>query len=321
MTAPPPQEPAPYAAPALAMPDLAIFGRRATRRAVVRGVLRTAVLALVLYVLFGLLGSVVGFTVYKATGRDDAFERVGIVGMSVAHPTLNTGTQSFGTQRFGWWRMTKTDSYVQPDGSLMQTDLRMDVLGRITVKSPLGSKLDQALFEGRARPTQAAAFVRGLPPSAVADAIVDFEAPLDNDALTALTADPRVAKLVLGQTMFYEDPFAGPRRAYRVDGNTTYSDGAAPKRTVAWPTRTTYGYPEFAKWTAALKQSDDANLARLGLPPSATLKRLGKASLVHGVYVEDATPGDLALLLANPRVRSITPVDVRLTIANRDQSR
>jgi hypothetical protein len=314
-SSPPAEEPA-----AVKLPDLAMFRRSVTRRAVFRGVLRTAVLAVGLYVLFSLLGSVVGFATYKLTGRDDAFQRVGVVGLNVAHPDLERGQQSFGTQSWGWLHTTKTDRYVQADGGVVQTDVRMDLLGRISVKSPLGSRLDRALFDGRATPEQAATFVRGLPASAVADVVVDFRQPLDNDGYTALMADPRIAKLVIGEVTYYEDPFAGPRRAYRREGNSSYSRDNVADRSVAW-SGMNYPFTSFADWTRALTGSDDGNLDRLGLPDSATLKRLGAASLVHGVYIKDATPADLKVLLDNARVRSVTPVDVRLTILNRDQAR
>src|SRR4051812_37805106 len=150
MTTPPTASP-----PAPGFPDLAMFARGATRRAVLRGLLRTALLVVVLFVLFSLLGTVVGFAAFKLTGRDDAFERVGVVGLFVAHPTLTRGNQSFGTETFSWLHTTKTDRYRQPDGSYVQTEVRMDLLGRISVKSPLGNALDEALYEGRASDAQA----------------------------------------------------------------------------------------------------------------------------------------------------------------------
>ncbi|MCU1674516.1 MAG: hypothetical protein JWN77_2629 [Frankiales bacterium] len=305
----------------MTLPDLAIFGRGRTRRAVVRGLLRTALLALVLWVAFGLIGSIVGFAAFSISGRDDTFERVGVVGLNVAHPSIDRGRQSFGAQTFGWLRTTKTDKYVQPDGSFVQTDVRMDLLGRISVKSPPGSRLDQALFEGRASPEQAARFVRDLPASAVADVVVDFKTPLSNNAYTALMRDPRIAKMILGEVTYYEDPFAGPRRLYRRDGGSEFSGSSAvAERSVAWGGMN-YPFSSFAAWTRALKKSDDGNLSRLGLPSSAELKKLGEASLIHGVYIKNATPSDLNVLLGNASVRSITPVDVRFTILNRDQSR
>lgn len=302
------------------MPELAMFGRGATRRAVLRGLFRTALLALVLYFLFALVGSIVGFTAFKLGGRDEAFERVGVVGLNVAHPAVDRGQQSFGTQHWGWLHTVKTDKFVQPDGSLVQTDVRMDLLGRISVKSPLGSRLDQALFEGRATPTQAAAFIGGLPASAVADVVVDFTTPLDEAGYAAFQADRRVAEMTFRAVTFYEDPFAGPRRAFRRDGGGQFTDGTAANRSVAW-SGMNYPFTSFASWTRALKRSDDGNLARLGLPDSATLKKLGEESLVHGLYIKNLTPTDLRLLAGNGHVRSVTPVDVRLTILDRDQSR
>jgi hypothetical protein len=195
----------------------------------------------------------------------------------------------------------------------------MDLLGRISVKSPLGNTLDEALYEGRASNTQARAFVRGLPASAVADVVVDFTRPLDNNSLTTLMREPHIAKLALGAISFYEDPFAGPRRAFQREGGTSRFFDNAPDRSVAW-SGSNYPYNNFAAWTRALKKSDDANLARLGLPDSSALKKLGTASLVHGMYLKDVPADQLALLLDNPLVHSLTPVDVRLTILNRDQS-
>ncbi len=303
----------------LRFPDPALFDRRATRGAVLRGLFRTAGLVLALYLAFSFVGSLVGYAAFKYHDRSNAFERVGVVGFAVAHPGIDTRSQRSGTTSWGWLHTTKSDRYLQPDGTNVQTRVRMDTAGRISVDGELTDQLDRALADGRATAAQARAFVDGLPGSAVSDVIVDLTTPLTEQRFADLSLGALKIDNPFFQVRFYDDPYAGARRRLRVQDSKSTFDLTAPDRPVAWSDGTV-GYQTFGAWTRALRSSDDANLGRLGLPSSRALKELGRLSLVHGVLLRNVSPAQLKTILTNPAVRTITPVTVRFTILNRDRS-
>ncbi len=302
------------------LPELRMFEPGATRGAVVRGLLRTAMLAAALLVAAKLLGYLVGYVNLSLHGGSPRLDRVGTTAFDVGHPDLARPNGESRNTGSGWLHTTETVQRSFADGVGITFRVRMDLLGRITVQGPQPTALDQALLGGRARPAQVKAFVATLPASALTDVVVDLVRPLPAEAVIGL--QDRLGLFTSARSglelpaVFYDDPFAGARRVLRVTGSSFYG-GSGPDRPVSWRGSDADG---FHRWTASLRSSDDGDLARLGLPSSAALRRLGDHPRAHGLLISDLTVAQLGALLRDPAVRTLTPVSVRFTILDRDRS-
>ena len=290
-------------------PELAIFDPRATRGAVVRGLVRTAMLVGAAWLAFLFLGELTGYALFRLHDRNGAFDRVGLTGYEVGHPgvVMQTSTLGRGEPESGWRGSSQRVVTGRSDYRI-----RMSVWGDLTADRRAEDDVDRALREGEASRAQSTAFVEGLPAAAVTDAVVSLRAPMDDTRAVDVLED-----LDLHVTRsFYDDPFAGARHVFRQDGNGAYMDGDGLDRSVSWDG---VGIG-FYSWTNRLRPGDDSDLQRLGLPTSTRLKELGRLSQVHGWYVQDLSPAKLKALLASDVVDAITPTAVRFDILDRDQS-
>jgi hypothetical protein len=298
------------------LPELGLFEPAATRRAVLRGLLRTALIALALVLVFLSLGEVAGRASYRLHNGSGHFDRVLAQGWVVGHPgvaaTVSQGKQS---TEFGWLHATERFRFTQPDGSRARVTVRQDLLGHVSVKGDVGSRLDQVLGDGQASRAQAMAFAKGLPAAALTEVVVVLRQPLHEQAASDFDGEFGLDS----RAWFYEDPFAGARDfGFGYAGDAVYSGHG--RNPVSWPPRNDSDLfrGRFPDWTAELSSRDDANLERLGLPSSAKLKELGESALVHGLLLQDLTPTQLLSLLADPAVESFTPVDVRFDILQKE---
>lgn len=69
-------------------------------------------------------------------------------------------------------------------------------------------------------------------------------------------------------------------------------------------------YTQFKAWAAKLRDGDDRNLGRLGLPPADDIKRLAEDPQVHAFILPKASVDRLRALLDDPQVRSVNVADV-----------
>ena len=290
------------------LPELAMFDRRATRGAVVRGLLRTAMIALGLYLAFQAAGYMVGIIALGLNDRGERFDRLGRTAFDVGHPDLLRNSPRGGNFSGGWWGTTNSFLRLTPDGDPVRIKIEMSTFGAIS-PVPLGdTALDRALAGGRTTPAAAAAFVRGLPASSRTDVIIDLARPVDEDQLAEVYGRVSGSGQVGFPVAFYADPYPAGEAGFRTD----LSGDVLQQRPVSWPGTVSV---DFSAWTASLRSEDDDDLARMGLPDSATLRRLGDRPEVHALYVQGVTPPALLAILDDPAVRSLTPVSSRLALA------
>ncbi len=277
-------------------PPLALFGPDATRSAVTRGVIRTAVLVLVGFLAFQAAGRLVGEAVFTAWDRQDRFARVGLQGVLVAHPSLGLGLEQ--TRSHGWLHTSQTVAFGEQGDRTILT-LRQDLLGRLSTPPIPGGALDEtALHSPPSSRERVSALVEGLPAAARADVVVAYRTPMTEREQAAAEEDFGGG---VGP-VFYQDPF--------VWSTAQYSPQRYP---VSWQDSFLYG-GRFPDWAAELSRLDDGNLRRLGLPSSSEIKALAKTPKVYGVVLRDQSPEQLRRLLANDVVGSVTPFDVHFDL-------
>lgn len=289
------------------LPELAMFDRRATRGAVVRGLLRTAMIAVGLYLAFLLAGYVVGHVALGVNDRDDRFRRLGEVAFDVGHPDLRQPSQRGGDYDSGWLRTTNTFRRITPDGAALDVSIEMSTFGDISPMPLADTDLDRALAAGRTDPAAAEAFARGLPASSLSDVVVEFTRPLSQTDIGDVYGRLDAAGQIGFPVAFYTDPYLQQDSGFSM----ALSGEVLQARPVSWPGTEP---SDLAEWTGALRPDDDADLARMGLPDSATLISAGATPMTHGLYLQRLTPATLLALLADPAVRSLTPVSSRLAL-------
>lgn len=297
------------------LPELPLFDAAATRSAVFRGLLRTALIALAIFVVFQALGQSVGRVSFRVHDGNDHFDRVLVQGWAVGHPGVAaTNGHGIASPTFGLLHATEELTFGQADGRTAHVSVRQDLLGHVTVQGDVGSRLDQVLVDGRASRAQAMTFVKGLPSAALTRIVLVLRTPLTESA----AQDFEQRADVRSMAWFYDDPFTGARTGFRSQSGWSYT--GAGRNPITWQTSGALGFRGgFSDWTAELSARDDANLGRLGLPSSSELKQLGIAAQVHGFLISDLTPAQLLALLNDPVVASFTPVDVRFDILIKDQ--
>lgn len=292
------------------LPELAMFDRRATRGAVVRGLLRTAMIAVGLYLAVLVLGFVVGTVALVVNDRGDRFARLGATAFDVGHPDLQRYGPRGGRISSDWLHTTNRMDRVGSDGQVRDVRVLMSTLGHLSLPDPPVTDLDAALLAGPLPPSRAASYLTGLPASSLTDAVVQLRRPqADPDGMLLGRFAPRAASGL--PVRFYADPFPGTVRSSSVTGEPL----------VRRPVSGTHGGPEdFTAWTRSLSAVDDDDLTSLGLPDSRTLRRLGRTPMTHALYLSGATPAQLLRVLRDPEVLTVTPVASRLGLAARGGS-
>jgi hypothetical protein len=303
--------------------DLPTFDERAAQRAIRRGVIRTAVSALALlivgyYVLWG------AASVWQSHGdRKERFPIVAGLGFLVANPGYNGYPSGCCNED-----VTSIELFldVAPRAATQLTPttkawLRLNILGRLVIDSiprlP-GAPVDLGL-KGQNRPDKphTRTVLGGLPRRMIATAIIEEANPTTASEFKRLLRRDGVAPHPgIGFTFppVVLEPLYDPLRLA----------GRLSDEPLVWPDTQTAGGPgwggrhlpkadsvtQFKRWAAMLRQSDDRNLGRLGLPSSQQIKVVAFQAKIHGFILEKASLKTLRLLLADPAVRSVKIVDV-----------
>lgn len=303
--------------------DLPTFDERAAQRAIRRGVIRTALSAIALlilgyYVLWG------AASVWQSHGdRKERFPIVAGLGFLVANPGYNGYPSGCCNED-----VTSIELFldVAPRAASQLTPttrawLRLNILGRLVIDSiprlP-GAPVDLGL-RGQNRPDKAhtRTVLGDLPRRMVATAIIEETKPATASAFKRLLRRDGVA------------PQPGPGFAFPpVVLEPLYDPlrlaGRVSDEPLVWPDTQTVGglgwggrhlpradsVTQFKRWAAMLRQGDDRNLGRLGLPSSQQIKSVASRAKIHGFILEKASLKTLRLLLADPAVRSVKIVDV-----------
>jgi hypothetical protein len=279
------------------VPELPLFDRRRTRRAVWRGILRTAFTVLVGFLVLSMVWQVIGAVWFLR--NEDHFKVVAGQGFYVAHPGYQFSPASccnVGSALDG--ELTLNLSPRGPGGS-GTLRIRENWLGRI---DPLPQEVadnptpaETALTFGPPDKAVTARLLDQLPAPMKATAIVEFAKPMDQAAFDAW-ASHYDQPLTFHQTVFMSTvyPHARPT-AVRID------------QALAWPDR---DVAAFRGWAAQLRKSDGANLETLRLPSARIIKQLAAEGRIHGLLIDSTSIPQLRALLADRAVASVRVADV-----------
>ena len=290
-------------------PEFPAFDERAARRAIRRGVIRTAFAAALCLALAAFLVLIVATGWQRRGDRDDRFARVYADAFLVAHP-------DYDGERGGCCNSSLTTIQLildvrprtpAPVRSTHQAWLKLNLLGRIAIDSipvlpetPVGL----ALLDGPATRGETRALLRRLPTQMLASAVVALAAPVDERGLRVLLRrhgvfvppDPRFAR---GVAIFLEPPYP--------DAPPMGEDRFWQRWPLAWPRPSVEGFRE---WALRLDSDDDGNLQRLQLPPAHVIQEVADRGVIYGFVLDRVPLERVAGLLVDPAVRSVTVADV-----------
>ena len=305
------------------------FDQHAARRAIWRGVVRTAVTGvLIVFVGWFILTLLSGFW-QKRGDREERFQSVIGLGFLVAHPDwrgepggcCNTDLTSL--ELF-------LDVQPQTAESLSPTTkawLRLNILGRLVIDSiPTlpATPIEHALSGGRPSKAQTQALLAELPEPMRASAVVEFTTPLGAPEFAELLRRIDVPSLSSSPPIFLESPYP----PFDTDGPMPE---IGPRRKLAWPNpqiasaaagegqlEASDPLTQFKAWAAMLRDGDDRNLGRLGLRPADEIKTLATDPKVHAFILTKASVEKLRALLDDPAVRSVNVADVAFDLGHSD---
>ena len=279
------------------------FDERATRRAVRRGVVRTALVAVV-WVFLGAIVLGIASSAWQTRGnRSSHFGLVAGHGFQVGHPgyrnyqwyCCNTGIRSLELSITGT-PMTASPVPVTPLDLKLHLNLRdhltttraLDHLAKTGVDAALDATL---LTKAQLRPRLA-----GLPDGLVATAIVELRAPTTISEFYRLLARhgivwPDSADVpVFLQSADYPYPLAPNQRPV-----PSQDPSAGRQPSVA----------AFQTWVKSLHTSDNPTLGALHVPSLATLQQVAARPRIHAFVLDQASTSQLRTFLADPAVRTI----------------
>ncbi len=320
-TTPTPEPPEPGSSPDEQFP-VPPFNERAARRAVWRGVFRTALSALLLIVAVLLIAEFASSAWQRRGDRGERFQDVLGVGFLVAQPgwrgelsgCCNANLTSIELSLDVAPRTASGESQTTPAW------LRLNLLGRVEIDSiPIlpDTPVDRALGARRPANARTRKLLTQLPQRMVATAIVELAAPATVNEFNEILVGTGVRPL--------DDPM--PSDMPPVFLQPPYREPVLSKagmvRTLTWPESFSAAtefmggaIPEadslaqFKAWAAELRDDDDRNLGRLGLPPADTIKSVARNARVHAFILETASLRQLTRLLDDPAIRSVNVADV-----------
>lgn len=313
--------------------QLPAFDSRAARRAIWRGVVRTALTAVfVVFVAYVTLTFVSGFW-QRSGDREERFQTVAGLGFLVAHPDWRGEPSGCCNVDLTSLELS-LDVHPQTATALSPTTrawLRLNILGRIVIDSiPVlpQTPIEQALSSSRPSKIQTRTLLEQLPDPIRASAVVELETPLTAPAFADLLARTGVPSGTPGlhnsPPIFLEAPYP----AFHIDGP---DPELGPARKLAWPNPTIASdtaaegdlapsdpLTQFKAWAAKLEDGDNRNLGRLGLPPASRIKALAADPKVHGFILPKASIETLRALLDDPGIRTVKIADVAFDLGITD---
>ena len=281
-----------------------MFDERATRRAVRRGVIRTAFVAVVWVVGASLLLNVASWLWQARGDRRDHFAEVAGYGFFAAHPGFRwSGPGSCCNTDLRWIELMLTldPKVASPLTQTSELKLRLDLRGRLR-DPPYQTSLPKtgldaaSLFPDKASLRQT---LDSLPASVVATAIVELRRPLDVSSAYELLARHHVTYPDSGGVAVYLQS-----RNAQITGSTT---GTFADERVSWPNPAVAG---FQSWVKRLHASDNEVLDGVGLPSVGVLRSIAERPKIYGFVLDRAPPRRLLRFLADPRVSMVRVGDV-----------
>lgn len=306
------------------LPDLPAFDNRAMRRAVRRGVVRTAFVGALWLVLASVVLSIGGHAALVGLSREDHLERVVAVGWQVAHPeyivmlapprtgyvhvTEAIAAQPLGAQPVpGFSKLSFTESLF---GGVSRSDpdpttVASSILQNLGAYGILGGGVrasERKMLEQLPKPVRVAAVIEFVKPLSYAD----YKAFASRNGATM---DLQDAPLLLGAV---GDP------TKRLDGSHVLTGVCA--WAPIYSAETHHAAPSdedpiggFRSWVHSLHDSDRDALLQVGVDLSF-LRASAQAGLVHGVIVTAASADQLLKYLNDPAVATVHPYDVAFAV-------
>jgi hypothetical protein len=276
-----------------------IFDERATRRAVRRGVARTALVAVV-WVGLGLFVLGIASAVWQTRGdRDSHFGLVAGYGFFVSHPGFrleNGAPQCCSTSlRSVGVTIDAEPRTASPLTQRLDLTLKLNLRNRLVGGPLVMNDLPVTGVDVAQRTTSAA--LRRLPSSVVATTVVEFGKPL------------RIADVyrLLGRHGLLGEYMTPDVALYLEPARVKLAPGDPFALRVSWPNA---NIAQFQAWVKKLRSSDDAVLQDLSVPPVETLRAIAHDPRVYGVVLDDVTPQRLDGLFRDPSVTSVSVGDI-----------
>jgi hypothetical protein len=312
--------------------ELPEFNERAARRAVRRGILRTAFSAVLLAFLALIVLGVASHFWQRHGDREERFQAVAGLGFLVANPgwegdpsgCCNSDLTSLELFLDIW------PQGASPTGERTRAWLRLNLLGRVEQDSiPVlpETPADEALSRGSPDKEATRELLAELPEPVRAMAIVELAEPMGASEFAALLRAHDVPsgepELHNSPPVFLQDPYPPVN-----DDAAVTDQGYVVK--LAWPNpwiassasgtedrRVPLADPltQFTAWAGMLRDGDNGNLERLNLPPADYIKGLAGNPQVHGFLLKRATVDRLQGLLDDPRIRSVNVADVAFDLS------
>jgi hypothetical protein len=281
-----------------------MFDERETRRAVRRGVIRTAFVAVVWVVAASVLLTIASGLWQTRGDRRDHFAEVAGYGFFAAHPGFRwIGRGSCCNTDLRWSELVLTldPKVASPLPQTSELKLRLDLRGRLR-DPPYQTSLPKTGLDVASFSSDKASLrktLEALPASVVATAIVELRRPLDVATVYELLARHNVTYPDSGGVAVYLQS-----RNATITGSTS---GTFADERVSWPDPAVAG---FQSWVKRLHESDNQLLDPLGLPSVSVLRRIAERPKIYGFVLDHASPRQLLRFLADPRVRMVRVGDV-----------
>jgi hypothetical protein len=284
--------------------DPGMFDERETRRAVRRGVIRTAFVAVVWVVAASLLLTIVSGLWQTRGDRRDHFAEVAGYGFFAAHPGfrwIGRGSCCNTDLRWSELLLTLDPRVASPLPQTFDLKLRLDLRGRLR-DPPHQTSLPKTGLDAVSFSPDKASLRRtldALPASVVATAIVELRRPLDVSSVYEL-----LARHHIGGAAVYLQSMNAP-----ITGSTS---GTFADERVSWPNPAVAG---FQSWVKRLHESDNQVLDGVGLPSVSVLRRIAERPRIYGFVLDQASPRLLLQFLADPRVSMVRVGDVAFNLS------
>ncbi len=307
------------------LPDLPAFDKRAMRRAVRRGVIRTAFVGALWLVIASIVLGIAGQAALVGLGRRDHVQHVVAAGWQVAHPEFMLDLSSDGNGI-----VHTTTNYaaaplgVQPVSASTKLSFSESLFGgvsRIDVEPKTAASQILLTFglngtDGASWRSAERKMLGQLPKPVRVAAIVEFAQPLSYADYTAFAArtgagvDVQGAPLLLSAAKDLESQSDG---AYAVSGVCAWAPEYAGRLLNLGFKNFDDPIGGFRAWVGSLHDSDRDALRKVGISLT-TLRAAARAGLVHGVILHDTTAALLLKMLDDPAVGAVHPYDVAFAV-------
>ncbi|WP_283135222.1 hypothetical protein [Rhizohabitans arisaemae] len=302
------------------IPLIPDFDPGRTRRAVRRGVLRTALAATVISLVVVLLLNLGAQWIQRRGDRDDRMLDVLGTALQVANPGYSTDawrccdatafSLSF-SMRLTPLRAGGFSSPDQVSGGAVFT-VSQNQFGRVEwpppgfiKETPLFTALDSVGTDASPSKADTKRILDRLPESMYALAVVDFAKPLGESEFSAFV---RRHTAVPPETAIYDGRIGGTPVGWRLD--TVLPDAPQGDAAELAPGELPRnGLAGFRRWVGGLRDHDAVNLDKFGLGLEL-LRKSAADGLAYAYVTQHARVGDLRALIDDPQVRTIRVADV-----------